>query len=74
MNYRIKYIAYSSVNTILKDGAIIVKRKPNRFMAQCELEKYLRRKYPDFGSMVVKSCEEHNDIISFFEDIFKGFK
>jgi len=54
--YLIEYVVYDKDNRIIKEGTIRVKNQPNDFIAKVKLEKYLQKKYNNFGSLYVKSC------------------
>jgi hypothetical protein len=55
-NYIIDYICYSSGGIVLHDGKMRVKNRASDFEAKCSLEDFLKRKYENFGSLVIRSC------------------
>lgn len=67
--FLIEYEVYGK-DGLIKEGEMRVKNQQNEMYAKTGLEDYLKRKYPDFSCMVVKSCKE--DIVSNFGDIFGG--
>jgi hypothetical protein len=70
MNFLIKYTIYSKIGSEIKSGRIRVKNKMSSIEAQCELEKYFKRKHINFDKLVVHDCIEDNPIIDLFGDIF----
>jgi hypothetical protein len=72
MNWIVRYTQYSVAGTVIADGQIRVKNRPNRFVAQCSLEDYLKRKHPDAGKLIIHECA--TDSVSIFGDIFQWFK
>ena len=69
--FLIKYTAYNKGDYILKQGTVKAKRKYTAIEAQCEFEKFLRRKHPDMDRLVVHSCSEYV-VNNIFSDIFKN--
>ena len=55
-NYIIDYICYSNGGIVLHDGKMRVKNRPSDFAAKCSLEDFLKRKYENFGRLVIRSC------------------
>ena len=81
-NYIISYTAYDKSGKVLKaDGQMRVKNKLSKFEAQCSFEEHLKKKYANFGKLVVHSCTVdfmggmfgNQDIIDNFNKIFGGF-
>lgn len=65
--YIIEYICYSKSGIVLQEGKMRVKNRQNDFTAKCDLEDFLRRKYENFGRMVVCSCKIDHLFNSFFD-------
>ena len=75
--YLIEYTCYDASGIVLKSGKIRVKNQDNRFVAQCNLEEYLRKKHNTFARLVIYSCKEDErmyagDFMSIFNDIVGG--
>lgn len=68
--YIIEYICYSKSGIVLQEGKMRVKNRPNDFTAKCDLEDFLRRKYENFGRMVVCSCKIDGGIDDMFNSLF----
>ena len=71
-NYLIKYTAKAKNGAVLKSGTMRAKNKYSSIEAQVKFEDYLKKKYPDFGKLIVHECTEENPFSSIFGDIFKG--
>ena len=75
--YLIEYTCYDASGIVLKSGKIRVKNQDNRFVAQYNLEDYLRKKHNTFARLVIYSCKEDErmyagDFMSIFNDIVGG--
>jgi hypothetical protein len=70
IEFTIEYVVLNTQGRVIKEGEIIVKHKTTKFEAQCSLEVYLQKKYPEFKSMIVKKCTESNHLMDIFNDIF----
>lgn len=75
--YLIEYTCYDDTNNVLKSGKMRVKNQENKFVAQCNLEDYLRKKHNTFAKLVISSCREDErmyagDFMSMFNDIVGG--
>jgi hypothetical protein len=70
IEFTIEYVVLNSQGRVIKDGEIIVKHKATKFEAQCSLEIYLQKKYPEFKSMIVNKCTESSPFMGLFNDIF----
>lgn len=75
--YLIEYTCYDASGIVLKSGKMRVKNQDNRFVAQCNLEDYLRKKHNTFARLVIYSCKEDErmyagDFMSIFNDIVGG--
>lgn len=68
MTFIIEYTALAKNGDMLANGKIKAKNKISDFEAKCGLEEFLKRKYTNFGKLIVKKCEQ--DIFSVF-DFFK---
>lgn len=55
--YLITYIAYNSIDVIIKEGSIKVKNQDTEIGAKVNLEKYLKKKYKYFNKLVITKCE-----------------
>lgn len=71
-NYLIEYTVKDYRGVVVKHGKYRVKNKRSDFEAKVTFEAFLKRKHPKFGNLIVHSCVEDNDILSFFNDIFKS--
>lgn len=76
-DYLIEYTCYDASGIVLKSGKMRVKNQDNRFVAQCNLEDYLRKKHNTFARLVIYSCKEDErmyagDFMSIFNDIVGG--
>ena len=76
-DYLIEYTCYDASGIVLKSGKMRVKNQDNRFVAQCNLEEYLRKKHNTFARLVIYSCKEDErmyagDFMSIFNDIVGG--
>ena len=65
--YILKYEIYLIDSEPLLDKEIKISNCENELQAKFRLEDYLKRKYVNFKSLVVKSCKEKFDL----EDAFK---
>jgi len=68
--YIVKYEIHFNDGSKIKDKEMKVKNCEIAIGAQVKLEKYLKKKYDNFESLVVHSCKE--DIMSAFNSIFDG--
>jgi len=71
----IHYECYDNNGTLIKSGITKVKNRTTKFEAQCDFEKYLKRKYTNYNRLVVNQCQEEspfglNDLFNQFTDIF----
>lgn len=71
-NYIIKYTAQAKNGVVLKSGTMRVKRKFSSIEAQVKFEEFLKKKYHNFGKLIVHSCTEDNLFSSIFGDAFNG--
>ena len=71
MNYLIKYSVQDKNGMVLKSGTVKAKNKCNSLEAQTKFEEYLKKKYSNFGKLIVYSCTEENPFGNIFGDIFK---
>ena len=67
--YRIEYTCYKKNKSILKKGKFRVKNKKSDLQAKRSFEDCLKRKFPDFGSLVIHTCRVETEV----ESIFRGF-
>lgn len=65
MNYIIEYTVRSKKGVVLKSGKMKVKNKGSGMEAQVKLEEFLKKRYSDFGRLIVYKCTEDT-----FSDIF----
>jgi len=68
-NYIIEYTAKAKNGEILKSGKVKAKNKNSSIDAQVKFEAFLRKKYPDFGQLIVHKCTEENPFHSMFGDL-----
>jgi len=66
----IEYSVFDKNGKILKNGKIKVKNKANSLEAQCMLDKFLEKRYKNFGRLIVHDCKEEDSINSVFGNIF----
>ena len=59
----IEYTCYDTNNQIIKNGKMKVKNREHRFEAQCDFENFLKKKYLNFGRLVVISYHSLEDRI-----------
>ena len=72
-DFLIDYTVYAKNGTILKEnGTMKVKNKSDRLEAQIKFEEFLKKKYSDFGKLIVHKCTEENIFNNPFGDIFKN--
>ena len=69
MNYLIKYTVEDKNGAILKSGTMRAKNKCNSLEAQIKFEEYLKKRYFNFGKLIVHNCTEDN-MFNIFGDIF----
>lgn len=69
-NYIIKYTAQAKNGAVLGSGTMKAKRKSSSIEAQVKFEEFLKKKYPDFGKLIVHSCTEENPFSSILGDAF----
>lgn len=72
--YLIEYTCYDNSGNVIIGGKIRAKNQQNRFLAQCNFEEYLKRKYRLFSKLVIISCVEDpqmyaGDFMKMFNDI-----
>ena len=72
MNYIIKYTVIACDGKILQDNQKMrAKNKLSKLDAQIKFEAFLKKKYTNFGSLIVHDCsEEKLDFGNMFGDIF----
>lgn len=70
-NFLIDYVCYDKNGKVLAEGKVRAKRKFNAFEAQCTFEKHLKNKYPNFGHLIINSC--NLDIFNSFNSTFDSF-
>lgn len=70
--YIIEYSAYTNSGGMLKSGKMKAKNKVSSFEAKCSFERFLEKKYSNFGKLVIHNCIEENYMDFFFGDIFGG--
>ena len=69
--FTIKYEIYFIDGSKLSDKEINVDHCYNTLEAQCRLEDYLRKKYPNIRQLVVFTCKPYDHIANgMFGDIF----
>ena len=61
----ITYTVLNQSGSILKEGKMRVKNKSSSCVAQFEFEKFLKKKYKDFGKLIIHKCSE-----DFFSGMF----
>lgn len=66
----IKYTAKATSGQIIASGKMRAKNKTTSLQAQIHFENYLKKKYLNFGQLIVHECYEENDFMSMFKDIF----
>jgi hypothetical protein len=71
-NYIIEYTAKAKNGAVLKSGKIRAKNRLSEFEAQVKFEELLKKKYSDFGQLIVHKCYVDNPLSSIFCDIFGG--
>lgn len=69
-NYIINYICYSTSGLVLHEGKMRVRNRVSDFDAKCSLEDFLKRKYENFGKLVVLSCVVDVGLNELFDGIF----
>lgn len=57
INYLIRYTVKNKNGLIIKRGEMRVKNKLSEFEAKCSFEEYLKRKHPEFGSLIIHECK-----------------
>ena len=70
MNYIIEYTVKSKKGVILKSGKMKAKNKGSSLEAQVKFEEFLKKRYSDFGQLIVHKCTEDNKFSDIFGDIF----
>jgi hypothetical protein len=68
-NYIIEYTAKAKNGAVLKSGKMRAKNRLSEFEAQVKFEDWLKKKYPDFGQLIVHKCYVDNPLSSIFGDI-----
>lgn len=69
-NYIIEYTAKDKNGAILKSGKIRAKNRMSKVEAQVKFEDWLKKKYPDFGQLIVHKCYDDSPLGGIFGDIF----
>jgi len=69
-SYLIEYTAKSKDGAIIVSGTMRVKNCTNEFEAQAKFENWLKKKYPNFGQLIVHKCSVDNPLNAMFGDIF----
>lgn len=54
----IKYRCLDKSGVQIAAGKMKVKNKATRFEAQCAFEDHLKKKYPNFGMLIVDYCQD----------------
>ena len=70
-NYLIKFTVKDKNGIIIKSGKIRAKNRYSEIDAKCKLEEFMKKKYINFGSLIVHNCIEDNIMNSIFGDWFK---
>lgn len=68
--YIIKYTVKSKNGSVLKHGKIKAKNRLSELDAQVKLEEWLKKKYSNFGGLIVHECHAENPIEGIFGNIF----
>ena len=69
-NYIIEYTAKAKNGAVLKSGKMRAKNRLSSLETQVKFEDWLKKKYPDFGQLIVHKCYIDNPLSSIFGDIF----
>jgi len=69
-NYIIEYTIEDKSRIVIKHGKMKVKNKENEIEAQIKFEAYLKKKYSNFGQLIVHKCSVDNSFNNIFGDIF----
>jgi hypothetical protein len=56
---------------IVENHTTKVKNVYGELHAKVELNEYLKKKYKDFNRLVILTCEEDNDFMNMWSNIFK---
>jgi hypothetical protein len=68
-NYIIEYTAKAKNGAVLKSGKMRAISRLSAFEAQVKFEDFLKKKYPNFGQLIVHKCYVDNPLSSIFGDI-----
>jgi hypothetical protein len=68
-NFIIEYTIKNKSGAILKNGKMKVKNKMTSLDAQIKFEVFLKKKYNNFGQLIVHECYEENSFNNIFGDI-----
>lgn len=69
-NYLIKYTVFDNLGFALRHGTMRVKKKLNEFEAKVKFEAFCKKKYPEFGKLVIHECKEETRFDSIVSDLF----
>jgi hypothetical protein len=70
----IEYSILDKSNKIIyPNKKIKVKNQSEELAAKIHLEEWCKKKYSMFGYLVIHKCEQENNILRTFNDIFGGF-
>lgn len=67
-NFMIDYTCLDTKGDLIKGGTFRVKNRYNGVQAQADLEKFLKKKYSNFGRMIVTKCKKED----FWDTLMKG--
>lgn len=69
-DYIIHYTVKATDGSVIKSGKMRAKNKYSGVEAQGSFEKFLIKKYPNFGQLIVHSCEV--ELYDLFNNLFKN--
>lgn len=69
-NFIIEYTVKSLDGLVIKVGTMRAKNRMSSLDAQIKFEQWLKKKYVNFGRLIVHSCEEESQMSQIFGDIF----
>lgn len=61
-DFIINYTLKDKSGNVIEKKKVRAKKKMSKFEAMASFEEYLKKKHPDFGSLVVHSCEHDNPL------------
>ena len=70
-DYIIEYTLKAKDGSVLISGKMRAKNKATKFEAQAKFEKLLKKKYANFGQLIVHKCYVDVPFSDVFGDIFK---